>query len=203
MPNRRQVLLGLGTAVASSVAAIGTGAFTNTETSRSVNVAVANEDAAYLGLEPGDDAANGVFANQNQDNQIAIDINDEISGYDNTGTGVGLDSIYEFDDVFRVTNQGTQNIFVQIDPVSLDDNGDGTDDLVVEFYVRDADGNRVTIDGDGGEVELTTGAQAQIGLLIDTTSNIDIPGDDTTRNFDTVIQAEDSATGAGTTVTDP
>lgn len=195
---RRQLLAGLGAAAAGG-GVLGTGAFTSVSASRSVSVSLANEDAAYLGIEPGDGKVNGVFANQNTDNEITVDINDEITTYSDSGTGVGVDSEYEFDDVFRVTNQGTQTVSLQIDDVTHDPDGDGNTEVLVQFYVRDGSGNRQRIDGSNAEAELSTGTVAQIGIYVET-SDYDVSSNEDL-NGATTVQADADGFGAGTVVT--
>jgi hypothetical protein len=104
--NRRTLLLGLGTA-AGSAGLVGTGAFSTAEADRDASVRVADESNAYLSISPSS-TANGRFATQAADSQIGLDF----SGSGNGGGGVGQDSVYNFDDVFRIANQGTQTVYV-------------------------------------------------------------------------------------------
>lgn len=130
--NRRQVLAGLGMAASGSAVAVGTGAFTSVEADRSIGVAVADEDtASYLALDAvGASTANGAFAaNDGTGKAITFDFNDEIPDSVDDGDpvtnyggeGVGKDSTYEFDNVFEITNQGTQEIKVTIEELTKGD----------------------------------------------------------------------------------
>lgn len=130
--NRRQVLAGLGMAASGSAVAAGTGAFTSVEANRSIGVEVADEEtASYLALDAvGGGTPNGAFAaNDGVGGSITFDFNDEIpdsvddgdSATNYGGEGVGKDSTYEFDNVFEITNQGTQEIKVTIEELTKSD----------------------------------------------------------------------------------
>lgn len=161
--NRRQLLAGVG-AVAAGGAALGTGAFTSADADRSVSVGVADEDQAYLALEP-TQSENGTFVNQDTsaNDELSIDINDA-AGTQDDGNGVGLSSVYEFDDVFRVENQGTQEIDVSIGELAGDDFDPDVSGLTVQFYPgTDAD---TPLHDD--PVTLGTGTSQTIGLRVET-----------------------------------
>lgn len=202
--NRRQLIAGLGAVASGAGAALGTGAFTSVTANRDVSVSLADEDAAYLAMEPGDTSTNGVFANTGTDDQITLDFNDEITTYTSSGTGVGLNSEYEFNDVFRISNQGTQTVSIKIPDVIFNPDSDGTDEVLVEFYVLDS-GTIERIDGSNAEVELDTGNQAEIGVFIDITDGDDlsIPGEEKQFNGSTTVEADVDGFGASTVVTNP
>lgn len=122
--NRRQLLVGLGGLVGSGGMAAGTGAFTSVDADRQATVEVSSDTAGYLQIYPSDeeslDEPNATFATQTGGgNELGIDINDA-AGTTGSSLGAGLDSRYVFDDVFRVRNEGTQDVFVQIDSVIVD-----------------------------------------------------------------------------------
>lgn len=166
--NRRQLLAGLGAAAAGGGAALGTGAFTSVEADRSVNVSVADEDQAYLAIDKaqtqgGNDTENATFVSQNKKNEISIDINDA-NGVEDPGQGVGLDSVYEFDKVFTIENQGTQEIEVSIEKLAGSDFNPNTSELTVEFYPGTTPGNPLH----NNAYTLGTGVSVDIGLKVDT-----------------------------------
>lgn len=161
---RRRLLAGLGTLAAGSAAAVGTGAFTSAEASRTVNVNVASEDEAYLALSPtGGENATFVSQDSSTNNELSIDINDA-NGVAAGADGVGLDSVYEFDNLFQVENQGTQEVEFEIG--TLDDSSDftpSTSGLTAEFYPgTDSDSPL-----DSNPVTLGTGDAQTIGLKLD------------------------------------
>lgn len=160
-------MAGLGTAVAGSSLALGTGAFTSVEANRSVNVSVANEDQAYLALSP-TTSENATFVSQDNsaNNELSIDINDA-AGTEDDGEGVGLNSVYEFDSVFQIQNQGTQEVEVSIDTLSDGDFDPSASGLTVKFY--DGTDASTSLDPDNGSsVTLSTGTTAEIGLKVET-----------------------------------
>lgn len=164
---RRSFIIGTGSLAASSAAAVGTGAFTSATADRSVSVNVANEDQAYLALTPTGDP-NATFVNQDNstNNQIGIDINDA-TGTQDDGDGVGLDSEYEFDNVFEVANQGTQDVEVSIGTLEDTDFDPDASGLTVEFYEGTSSGTSLD-PNNGSAVTVSTGNSVNIGLKITT-----------------------------------
>jgi hypothetical protein len=159
--NRRQLLAGLGAAAAGGGAALGTGAFTSVEAQRSVTVNVADEDQAYLGIDEVDGTTypNATFATQNTKNEISLDFNDNTETNDGS-EGVGLDSDYEFDNVFEIENQGTQEVEVSIDTI------EPTSGVTVKFY--DGTDASTSLDSDNGSPKsLGTGISTRIGVKIE------------------------------------
>ncbi|MDV7350873.1 DUF1102 domain-containing protein [Halorubrum distributum] len=164
--NRRQFVIGLGATAAGGGAAVGTGAFTSVDADRTASVAVADEDQAYLGIIESP-TANGAFAT-NEDsagNVIQLDFNESIPDLTNPegGVGVGQSSEYEFDDVFRIKNRGTQNVYVNIADVSTH-----SGDTLVRFYVPDGSGGRNHIAPGVNDLEVGVGSTENIGVYIDT-----------------------------------
>lgn len=134
---------------------LGTSAFTSVETERTVTVEIADEDEAFLAMEPSG-GVNAQFAETGQNRKILFDINDVID----RGQGPSSNAVYTFDNVFEIKNQGTQNIYLEVEfeeTGSLDDIG---------FYA----GNNVekTLDGEDYVAKITTGNTADIGIFLDT-----------------------------------
>ena len=194
---RRQFVSSLGLISAGGIGAVSTGAVTSVRGDRRISVSVASETEAYLALTRGQ-GLNGGFAEQSAPitgNQIGLDFNG--SNISASGEGVGQNSTYEFDDVFRVKNQGTQPVFVQIDNVDIDGNGPETG-AYTEFYVPDTMGNRDRVDGTKAQLSLTPGSQAQVGARI-------ITADTTNQYFNksTSVRARAGGFGATETISDP
>lgn len=154
---RRQILFSAGTLAATAVT-IGTGAFTRVTAERAVNVNVADDDSAFLALDPipnpGIDDEDTVRAYTRADDTVMFSIPGNGSGENQEAEGVGVDSVYEFHDLLQIANQGTQ-------PVELYSryNGDAFADIAL---VRD---NGVLRDD---PPELETGDSLNVGLYIDT-----------------------------------
>lgn len=157
---RRTLLISIGGA-AGTAGVIGTGAFTSVEADRDVSVTVANENNAYLGIEPSpSSSANSEFATQDSSNADQIALNFDDSG--NGGSGVGLSSVYNFDDVFRITNQGTQTIYVWANFGG----GDLSDDDI--WFYPDGESSRKLNDGTNSVVTVPVGETVKMGVHIDT-----------------------------------
>ena len=89
-------------------ATIGTGAFTSVSAQRRVEIAVADDDSAYLGL-------NGTTENDRASdigNPDEVDFAFPSAQEDRIGDGVGQNSAYEFTDLLNVRNQGNDNVIV-------------------------------------------------------------------------------------------
>lgn len=159
---RRQLVTGLGALIGGSSILMGSGAFTSVEGDRDVSVQVANEDAgAYLKIARSPDSPFVNPTSPNSGKRLQLDFNNEIRDRDSKGPGQS--SEYEFDDVFRITNQGTQTVYVNISNVTTH-NGATT----VRFYVRDESNNRVFITPGSNDLESSTGTENNIGVYIDT-----------------------------------
>lgn len=212
---RRHFVAGLGAIIGGS-GILGTGAFTNVTADRNASVAVANEDQAFLRIVPAP-GVNGNFATQGSEADgevIGLDFNDA-TGTGGPSEGVGQDSRYEFDDVFRIENQGTQTVYVDIDPLTgvpiPDGSGTGSTagEADVEFYVPDGSGGRTLIQGGaeqspGNVLEVPVGTERGVGVYITTTDGSNYPGvngpsasqqgsDETTINANAVASTNDSS----------
>ncbi|RJX51147.1 hypothetical protein [Halonotius pteroides] len=97
---RRNAVLGLTGVTAGGGAIVGTGAFTSVEAERSVTVTTAGDADAALGMEP--------LSTPNGDEYAAIDGGTLAI----TVPTVNLTAVTHIDDVFGVTNNGTQPVVV-------------------------------------------------------------------------------------------
>ena len=116
--NRRTFAVSLGTLVGGG-AAIGTGAFSSVTAERDFDVVVSGDAGAYLGLQshPG---PNGAYADTTPQDTLAVDLTGSNSNIGNGiagGEGLNANGVSLFLNVFRATNQGTQEIEVDIDPL--------------------------------------------------------------------------------------
>lgn len=159
---RREQLLAALVVSSLLIAILGTGAFSSVSADRTATVSVASDADAYLALEP-HSAANGQYATT-RGGQLEIQIDD--SNPLLPGAGVNQDATTTFDDVFNITNQGTQRVAVSV--------ADGTSETT--YYVR-YDGERFPLDD--VEVVLPPGEVAEVGLVINTTGDTGalVPGD--------------------------
>ncbi len=88
---------------------MGTGAFASVEADRSVSVNVAGDQNAYLGLEDTSSYA--------EKNGKELMLNFAANG--NGGSGINADSVSTFDGVFRMVNNGPNNLDITIDKSGL------------------------------------------------------------------------------------
>jgi hypothetical protein len=158
---RRTLLLGIG-GIAAGTTAVGSGAFSTAEATRDAAVEVADDSTGYLSLQPSG-GPNGQFASQAADGTIELDFSNSGNG----GSGVGTDSVYNFDDVLTVTNQGTQTVYVW---VTLS-GGSTFDDDTLYFYPNGARSTALNDGAGGGGDEvlgLAPGESASLGVHVDT-----------------------------------
>ena len=106
---RRKFLVGMGSLTAGGAAAIGTGAFASVEATRTVNVNVAGDESAYLGLE--DTSPYADLSGK----QLVLNFDDNGSG----GEGINADSVTTFDGVFQMVNNGPNELDITIDKSGL------------------------------------------------------------------------------------
>ncbi|MFB6148561.1 MAG: DUF1102 domain-containing protein [Halobacteriales archaeon] len=126
----------------------GTGAFTTVSAERTATVSVAGDSSALLQLQASS-GPNGGYATETA-GQLEIDL-----------SGVNIDARTTADNVFNITNQGTQNVTVYINASS----GDHTE--TVTFYAGPvADDN--PIDSEATAYELGVGDSVSISMGIDT-----------------------------------
>ena len=139
--NRRNVLLGLGTAAAGSGIVFGSGAFTQVEAERDISIEVDNDSGdVLLGLDANGDV-DSVF--ENADGALEVDIGNALDG----STGINVDSelqIGRVDDTETLNNETevTTEAFTITD--DSDPAGDEFEevDLNVELEVTTADTNQ-------------------------------------------------------------
>jgi len=161
--NRRKFIATIGTAVAGTSTAVGTGAFTSVSADRSVSVNVAGDEQALLQLEPVS-GPNGDYADINN-GQLSIDLSE-----------VNADALTRIEDIFVVRNQGTQKVGLKIEKT-----GNFTE--AVTFIVRREEvksgssnppatyvprGNGVFSLANGGIIGLEVGEDVPLGVRIDT-----------------------------------
>lgn len=176
--NRRTLLATVGAAAGSAALGVGTGAFTSVSADRAATVQVADDATGYVGLSPST-GSNGQFATQ-QGGELLLQFDDSGNG----GLGVGQSSNYQFNDVFTVENQGTQDVFVSLAPITgipIDSGADG-DDIDVRFFVPGNSGPLPIENGQGpgpigggsgspnNVLKVPTGQSRGVGLFMTTFS---------------------------------
>ncbi|ELY76190.1 hypothetical protein [Natrinema pallidum] len=163
---RRKFVIGMGALASGTAAVIGTGAFSSVEADRQVDVQVTEDANAYLGLDNSGEA-NDMYFDTTGD-EYAVDFTD--SGNGGNGVNPNADTVAE--DVFTITNQGTQPV-----EVSLSGSGDLSTQLPGSISAPGSDGLTVALaedDGDGDDTyELGVGKSVNVDFAINSgTSNL-------------------------------
>ena len=99
---------------------MGTGAFTEVQANRDIEVTVEGDSDAFLALEPSSEP-NGAYAEETGDPET-IEFNFDGDADTDGGSGLSDEAFYNFEDVFVIQNQGTQPVGVQLE--FLNENGD-------------------------------------------------------------------------------
>ncbi|MFC6756380.1 MULTISPECIES: hypothetical protein [Haloarcula] len=122
--NRRKFLIGAGSIAAGSAAAMGTGAFTSVSADRTMEVQVSDDADALLAIDDIDDSPNSEYVDTSG-NTVSIDIASAEGG-----TGLNDDAKTIIKDLLKITNQGTQNVYVWAEGLPTDPS--------VKFGVQDS-----------------------------------------------------------------
>ena len=129
----------LGAVSGGGAVAAGTGAFTSVSADRDVAVEVANDANAFLALE-----AIGQNAPYTETTNGTLGI--DLTGNNATaagGQGVNTNAITVFREMFEVRNQGTQDVDVEITPLTFVDTNSG--DVLLVLVVPMTDFPSVTL----------------------------------------------------------
>lgn len=133
-----------------------TGAFTTVSAERTATVSTAGDASALLAMNPVNDDYARIDGGTLE---IAIDGS---FGNSNTGSGVNLQALTQIDDVFSITNQGTQEVRVWITT-------SGPNPDTVTFYNgTHADSTRGAIVDEASAHTLGVGESLTVSMEIDT-----------------------------------
>jgi len=155
--NRRQVILGLGAVASGAAAASGTGAFSSTRANRRVTVAVENDREAHLALTP----TASDFSTMSSQSVIEFAFDGDVSSpggtNEDTGEGVAPNSVYEFQNLFKVENNGPDALVIF---------GRGTTDQGVKTQIVTEGRKRPLTKSNPSDVILTPGGSQRFGLKL-------------------------------------
>lgn len=166
---RRKVLVGIGALTAGGTAVFGTEAFSSAQAERNVDVTIAGDQNAFVAIQPmsGDNA--GTYVATESDSTVELNFDGDNSG---PGQGVNQDGITQFEDLFRVVNQGSQTTSVY-----FEDSSDAVTFRVTRSTDTETTGTTgQSLEGAANSVELDVGEQVVVGLTVDTLNN-DVSGD--------------------------
>ncbi|GAB7092489.1 hypothetical protein JCM18237_27600 [Halorubrum luteum] len=140
---RRNFLIGIGSASVGGSALLGTGAFSRVESQRAVTIAVAEDPDAYLGLDKCP-TPNGSYVDFDDKGHLEVLMNPDNPTIGDTplGSGINSNSRSQFDNVFQICNQGKETICVHIEdddawPRVPEGVGGDVGERRVEFYLGD------------------------------------------------------------------
>lgn len=154
---RRKFLTGVGALAGGSAAAVGTGAFTSVEADRQVDVQVASDANAYLGLDNSGENNDQYF--DASGDEYAVNFAEASNG----GSGVNPNADTVAKSVFTIENQGTQEVTVSLDGSGdISVQGQGTE---VSAPSSD-DGINVSLDDDDEDATLGTGESIDVDFAI-------------------------------------
>jgi hypothetical protein len=125
--NRRQVLAAIGALGGGSAVVTGTGAFTSVEANRDLSVQVADDSSALLRMAAAGEG-NDEYITTNG-GELGIDLTSD-NPTNEGGAGVNADATTVIADLFEIQNQGTQEIDVEVTPLSFVDSSN-TNSLIV------------------------------------------------------------------------
>ena len=150
------MLAGLAAAVTGVAGiALGSGAFSSVSADRDVSINISEDSQALLGLVPNDD----LEIIQEEDGRLELDselLSDATQGFNNRATveiGELDDDVVDGGEAFRVVNNGTQTVEVEVDVTEAQPEDDG--ELAVIVTDPDNETERSSESVDELEIETT------------------------------------------------
>lgn len=169
---RRQIIAALGGVAGVSSLVVSSGAFNFVDVERTVSVAVADDNTAFLALSQLGDGKG--FGGRSIEDGTPEEVQFSFPGVSerlNDGLGLGTDSVYEFDrdsgesqggtpveGLLRIKNQGTQ-------PVEVYSKHQTTSEIEIELYAVE-DPAKTALQSE--PVELSVGQHVDVGFRIKT-----------------------------------
>lgn len=86
-----------------------TGAFSSLTIQRDADVSVTGDASGYLGLKPAT-GPNGAYAQQGGDGKLRLTLGEAVTSEDASGEGLNPGAVTTIENVFTITNQGTQPV---------------------------------------------------------------------------------------------
>lgn len=155
---RRQLIMTLGT-VAGGSAVLGTGAFSSVSAERHVSVNVADDDDAYLAIDPNSQFVRSTTSSGPVEFYIpGLTTRANMGGP--KGKGIAPNSNYIFDSLITVQNRGE-------DPIEVFSNVPALPSEFERLSLVDSDREGL-LDTESNATELTSGEEFSAGLLIET-----------------------------------
>lgn len=173
MTNRRKFLAGIGALASGSAAAVGTGAVTTQESTRNVDIDVANDSNGSLAFKTsGSSIENSEYA-EYSNGQLTLQFDGRDSGPGENGrlgaegsAGLNPDSTYYFDNVFQILNQTQDALALTFDRSGLDNPSAFT------VYVGYTNGSVIGSRDSHWSGAITSGNGINVGVKIETPDSV-------------------------------
>ncbi|WP_018256420.1 hypothetical protein [Halomicrobium katesii] len=158
--NRRNLLIGIGTAAVGSGAVLGSGALTTVEADRTVDVTTTGDATGLIGL-----AGDGTYVTNDNSDTLTINIGEALGASSGGGAeGLNDDATTIIDSVVTITNNSATDVDIQLNGPSGGSAGDSA--TIGIGTVGDLDAI-VTFDLDGTQNPLTGGSSGSSGGSLD------------------------------------
>ncbi len=108
---RRHFLYGTGAAAVGGSSIVGSGAFSGVVSKRTASVRVAHDSQAYLGLKRPKKSPNRSYVDYDDKGHLRIRM-DPDNPTEDGGKGVNSDSFSWFNNLFKICNQGKQDVYL-------------------------------------------------------------------------------------------
>jgi hypothetical protein len=203
MPTRRSLLFGTAGLIAGSGAIFGTGAFTSVEADRTVTVQTAGDNSAALALETINDSPNSTGDDSYvtlSDGTLSIEI-----------PNVNLEAVTHINRLFRITNNGTQDVVVYIEEVINNRNEGNDNGNAIDFNAKkdqfegnpEAGGSHKIANPELVDISGPSGSPGDVGILLPTGESVEvgISIDTSDENLNNGLNSDqDAGVGSGTEV---
>jgi len=164
---RRKFVVGLGSLAAGGAAAMGTGAVSQSESSRSVDVDIANDSNGFLQINTTGSSLENTEYVSYEDGQLTIQISDpDNSGFASQAQGLNPDSTFDFDNLFQVLNATEDDLLLSIDKSTLDNPDAFT------FYAHQTNGDLIGSRDNDWNGQINSGYGVNIGIRIETPDEV-------------------------------
>lgn len=182
---RRKYLIGIGSLAAGSAVAVGTGAVTQSQSARAVDVDVVADDQGLLQFVLDHGSLENTEYASFEDGQLRLHFNSDADlsngGFAGQGDGLNPDSTFDFDNLFQIRNATADDLAVDVDKSGLDNPDD------ITFYAHFTNGSLIGTRDSDWNGQINAGFGVNIGVRIETPDNVD-PG---WESGEIVIEAED------------
>jgi len=164
---RRKFVVGLGSLAAGGAAAMGTGAVSQSQSSRSVDIGIANDSNGFLQINATGSSLENTEYVSYEDGQLTIQISEPSnSGFASQAKGLNPYSTFDFDNLFQVLNATEDQLNLSIDKSDLDNPSAFT------FYAHQTNGKLIGSRNSDWKGGISSGYGVNIGLRVETPNKV-------------------------------